>query len=69
MAWKVERTRRLRIEFRNFAILGPDSEKAARAVAAAAEQDKAWQFVDSTHAIEAAHADAQRVGIRRRGRS
>ena len=37
---------KLRIEFRNFAILGPDSEKAARAVAAAAERGRAWQFVD-----------------------
>ncbi len=37
---------KLRIEFRNFAILGPDSEKAARALAGAAEQGKAWQFID-----------------------
>jgi protein-disulfide isomerase len=37
---------RLRIEFRNFAILGPDSEKAARALQGAAEQGKAWQFID-----------------------
>jgi protein-disulfide isomerase len=37
---------RLRIEFRNFPILGPDSEKAARALAGAADQGKAWQFLD-----------------------
>jgi len=37
---------KLRIEFRNFAILGPDSEKAARALAGAADQGKAWQFLD-----------------------
>jgi protein-disulfide isomerase len=40
------KTGRLRIEFRNFAILGPDSEKAARALQGAAEQGKAWQFID-----------------------
>jgi hypothetical protein len=37
---------RVRLEFRNFAILGPDSEKAARAAQAAAEQGKGWQFID-----------------------
>jgi protein-disulfide isomerase len=37
---------KLRIEFRNFAILGPDSEKAARALAGAAAQNKAWQFLE-----------------------
>ena len=40
------RTGKVRIEFRNFAILGPESEKAARALDAAAEQGKAWQFVE-----------------------
>jgi protein-disulfide isomerase len=35
-----------RLEFRNFAILGPDSEKAARAVAEAARQNKAWPFIE-----------------------
>ena len=40
------RTGKVRIEFRNYAILGPDSEKAARALAAAADQGKAWQFLD-----------------------
>lgn len=43
---KYVRAGKLRIEFRNFAILGPDSEKAARALAGAAEQGKAWQFID-----------------------
>jgi protein-disulfide isomerase len=37
---------KLRMEFRNFAILGPDSEKAARAVAGAASQNKAWPFIE-----------------------
>jgi protein-disulfide isomerase len=37
---------KVRLEFRNFAILGPDSEKAARAAQAAADQGKAWQFID-----------------------
>ena len=37
---------KLRMEFRNFAILGPDSEKAAKALEAAAAQDKAWQFIE-----------------------
>jgi protein-disulfide isomerase len=40
------RAGKLRIEFRNFAILGPDSEKAARALAGAAQQNKAWQFLE-----------------------
>jgi protein-disulfide isomerase len=43
---KYVRPGKLRIEFRNFAILGPDSEKAARALAGAADQGKAWQFLD-----------------------
>jgi protein-disulfide isomerase len=96
---------KLRMEFRNFAILGPDSEKAARAVAEAARQNKAWPFIElwylnqgeensgyvtdafigriasavngldaakvvaasndpsNTSSIDAAHADAQKVGI------
>jgi protein-disulfide isomerase len=37
---------RVRLEFRNFAILGIDSEKAARAAQYAASQGKAWQFID-----------------------
>ena len=40
------RSGKVRLEFRNFAILGPESEKAARAVDAAAEQGKAWQFIE-----------------------
>jgi protein-disulfide isomerase len=43
---KYVRPGKLRIEFRNFAILGPDSEKAARALDGAAAQGKAWQFLD-----------------------
>jgi protein-disulfide isomerase len=33
------------IEFRNFVILGPGSEEAARAALAAGEQDRLWHFV------------------------
>ena len=44
---KYVRPGKLRIEFRNFPILGPDSEKAAKALSAAAEQNKAWQFLDA----------------------
>lgn len=43
---KYVRPGKLRIEFRNFPILGPDSEKAARALQSAADQGKAWQFLD-----------------------
>jgi protein-disulfide isomerase len=43
---KYVRPGKLRIEFRNFAILGPDSEKAARALEGAADQGRAWQFID-----------------------
>jgi protein-disulfide isomerase len=43
---KYVRAGKLRIEFRNYAILGPDSEKAARALDGAAAQGKAWQFID-----------------------
>lgn len=35
-----------RLEFRNFTIIGPDSEVAARAALAAGEQDHLWQFVE-----------------------
>ncbi len=34
------------IEFRNFVIIGPDSDVAAKAALAASEQDRYWQFVD-----------------------
>jgi protein-disulfide isomerase len=37
---------KVRIEFRNFAILGEDSKKAARALAGAAAQNKAWPFIE-----------------------
>lgn len=35
-----------KIEFRNFVILGPDSDTAARAALAASEQDRYWEFVE-----------------------
>ncbi len=37
---------RVRLEFRDLAFLGPDSERAARVAAAAAAQDRLWQFVE-----------------------
>jgi protein-disulfide isomerase len=43
---KYVRPGKVRLEFRNFPILGPDSETAARALSGAAEQGKAWQFLD-----------------------
>jgi protein-disulfide isomerase len=39
-------TGKVRVEFRDLAFLGPDSTKAARAAAAAGEQDRLWNFVD-----------------------
>jgi protein-disulfide isomerase len=35
-----------RLEFRNFAILGPESETAAEAAIAAGEQDRGWDFIE-----------------------
>ena len=40
------RTGKLRMEMRLQSFLGPDSETAAKAVAAAAEQNRAWTFAD-----------------------
>jgi protein-disulfide isomerase len=37
---------KLQLVFHNLPILGPDSERAARAAAAAAKQDRMWQLVD-----------------------
>jgi len=34
------------LEFKNFVIIGPDSEIAARAALAASEQDRYWEFVE-----------------------
>lgn len=34
------------IEFRNYVILGPDSDTAAKAALAASEQDRYWEFVE-----------------------
>src|SRR3954453_4487272 len=43
---KYVRPGKVRIEFRNFPILGPDSETAARALSGAAKENKAFQFLD-----------------------
>jgi protein-disulfide isomerase len=40
------RTGKVRMEFRNLSFLGPDSVKAGRAAAAAAKQNKLWNFAD-----------------------
>jgi protein-disulfide isomerase len=40
------RSGKVRMEFRNLSFLGKDSVTAARAAAAAARQDKLWNFVD-----------------------
>lgn len=42
------------LEFRNFTILGPDSELAARAALAASEQGRYWQFVELFYANQGA---------------
>ena len=40
------RSGKVRIEFRNLSFLGKDSVTAGRAAAAAARQDKLWNFID-----------------------
>ena len=40
------RTGKVRMEFRNLSFLGPDSITAGRAAAAAAQQNKLWNFTD-----------------------
>ena len=40
------RTGVAKLEFRNFVILGPESQHAALAALAAAEQDRGWHFID-----------------------
>jgi protein-disulfide isomerase len=40
------RTGKVRMEFRNLSFLGPDSVTAGRAAAAAAQQNKLWNFAD-----------------------
>ena len=40
------RTGKVRMEFRNLSFLGPDSVTLGRAAAAAAKQDKLWNFAD-----------------------
>ena len=39
-----------KLQFRNWAILGPDSETAAAAALAAGEQDRMWNFVEAFYA-------------------
>ncbi|MGI9557471.1 MAG: DsbA family protein [Solirubrobacterales bacterium] len=39
-----------KLEFRNWLIIGPDSETAARAALAASEQDRFWHFVELFYA-------------------
>jgi protein-disulfide isomerase len=40
------KTGKVRMEFRNFVVVGPDSQPAARAASAAGEQGHAWEFID-----------------------
>ncbi len=42
----------LRIEWRDFPYLGPESKRAARAARAAAEQDKFWAYHDALYASQ-----------------
>lgn len=44
------RTGKVKMDFRNFAFLGPDSTRAAQAALAAGEQNKLWQFVERFYA-------------------
>ena len=41
---------RLKLQFRNWVILGPDSEEAAAAALSAGEQDLLWNFVEAFYA-------------------
>jgi protein-disulfide isomerase len=43
---KYVRSGKVRMEFRNISFIGPDSQKLARAAAAAGEQNKLWNFLD-----------------------
>jgi protein-disulfide isomerase len=43
---KYVRTGKLRMEFHNFDIIGPDSIKAAKMAEAAGEQNRLWYFID-----------------------
>lgn len=43
-----------RIEFKNFNIIGPDSEDAAKAALAASKQGRYWQFIDLFYANQGA---------------
>jgi protein-disulfide isomerase len=44
------RTGKVKMDFRNFAFIGPDSTRAAQAALAAGEQNKLWQFVERFYA-------------------
>ncbi len=44
------RTGKVKIEFRNYVVLGDESEEAAQASLAAAEQGRYWQFVNQFYA-------------------
>ena len=43
-----------KIEFKNFNIIGPDSEDAAKAALAASKQGRYWQFIDLFYANQGA---------------
>jgi protein-disulfide isomerase len=43
---KYVRTGKLKMEFKNYAFIGPDSLTAARAAEAAGKQNKLWNFID-----------------------
>lgn len=43
-----------KIQFRNWVILGPDSEAAAAAALAAGEQDRMWNFIEAFYADQGA---------------
>jgi predicted DsbA family dithiol-disulfide isomerase len=44
------KTGRLRLDLRGLHFVGPDSEKALRAILAAAQQDKAWNMLEELYA-------------------
>ncbi len=46
------RTGRLKLDFRGLAFIGPDSEKAARAVFAAGRQNRAWEVLEGLYAAQ-----------------
>lgn len=44
---KYVRTGKVKLDFQNFLIIGPDSKPAAEAALAAGKQDKLWQFIQA----------------------